>query len=460
MPTSTIPKTFGVWFSNLEAWARPIKIVSAETLPKDWKVATVDQIVMQVLDKVLVDPSKEYKMAGIRWYGEGVFHRETVLGKDISSKYVIPCVRNALIYNRLFAWKESFAVVSDDFVDCYVSSEFPQFIVDQCQAIPNYLYLLFTTETVINAVKSSSIGSSAVSRNRFKEETLRSFEIPLPPLPIQQKIVDYWQQENARLHTIRTETEKLRKEKYNELLKYFKLHLMKPTPRKGAFAIDWANVYRLDTFFYRKDFCELEKQLNNTQFEELGNILNFLSRPWSKKDFTEGTFEYIEISSVDKEYGITSTKTVNIKNAPSRATTLVKKGDIILSTTRPYLGAFAIVSDSYDNCVCSSGFALADSLKSKQVDKEYLIYFLKSDAGLRQMERYMTGGLYPAIVQGELENIKVPVPDLKKQKNFVRKLKEEETRQNLKYKQACINFVKVKRNIESIILGQKKIGEI
>jgi restriction endonuclease S subunit len=63
------------------------------------------------------------------------------------------------------------------------------------------------------------------------------------------------------------------------------------------------------------------------------------------------------------------------------------------------------------------------------------MFFLKSQAGLRQMEQRMTGGLYPAIIQDELENIMVPLPGLalqeeiisiitKEQKNIVKEKEE------------------------------------
>jgi hypothetical protein len=36
-------------------------------------------------------------MAGVKWYAEGVFHRETVFGKEMSAKHVAPLVPGALI---------------------------------------------------------------------------------------------------------------------------------------------------------------------------------------------------------------------------------------------------------------------------------------------------------------------------------------------------------------------------
>jgi hypothetical protein len=147
---------------------------------------------MQVTERVKAEAEDEYKMAGVKWYGEGVFHRETVRGDQMSASQVTPLVPGALIYNRLFAWKASFAVVPREFAGYYVSSEFPQFIPDRVRIIPEYLYLFCTRETTIRAVNSASTGSSAVSRNRFKEEEFLAFEIPLPPFAEQEAIAAIW----------------------------------------------------------------------------------------------------------------------------------------------------------------------------------------------------------------------------------------------------------------------------
>jgi len=156
-----------------------------------------------------VKPNSEYKMAGVKWYGEGVFHRETVRGDAISARYLSPLVPGALIYNRLFAWKASFAVVPTELSDCFVSNEFPQFIVDASTALPEYLYLWCVSEQTIKAVNAASTGSAAVSRNRFREEFLLDFRIPLPPLSIQRKIVAYWEEARTRVDTALNELSRL-----------------------------------------------------------------------------------------------------------------------------------------------------------------------------------------------------------------------------------------------------------
>jgi len=80
---------------------------------------------------------------------------------------------------------------------------------------------------------------------------------------------------------------------------------------------------RWDIFFWREDFVALEQELLGQDYMRLGEILNFISRPWKKNDFPQGDFRYIEVSSVTKEEGIISASVVPVDEAPSQATTIV-----------------------------------------------------------------------------------------------------------------------------------------
>ena len=157
----------------------------------------IGDIVTQITDKIIAEPETEYGMAGVKWYAAGIFHRETVLGKDMSARYVTPLVPGALIYNRLFAWKESFAVVKPEHGGLYVSNEFPQFVPDETKVLPEFLYLFCTTPSTTRLVNAASAGSAAVSRNRFKESEFTSFELRLPPLAAQRAIVAHWKKADA-----------------------------------------------------------------------------------------------------------------------------------------------------------------------------------------------------------------------------------------------------------------------
>ena len=104
-------RAFAVWWKDMERWVIPSALLLRQKLPPGWTRVRIGTLVKQVTTRIKAQPDIEYKMAGVRWYGEGVFHRETVRGDAMSASQVTPLVADALIYNRLFAWKASFAVV-------------------------------------------------------------------------------------------------------------------------------------------------------------------------------------------------------------------------------------------------------------------------------------------------------------------------------------------------------------
>jgi type I restriction enzyme S subunit len=455
--TTVTPHAAFVWWHELERWINPAYMLSFPKLPKGWTTEKVRNLVDPVTERHLVEPDREYRMVGVKWYGEGVFYRETVRGDSISAKCLTPVVPGAFIYNRLFAWKVSFAVVPTDFQGYHVSNEFPQFVPKVNKISSEFLYLYFTTKKVINSVNAASVGSAAVSRNRFKEEEFFDFNVPLPPMSVQQAIVEHWRKARVEILAAYQRIEALEAKQEEDLLHRIGISLSPPVPRRGAFGMRWSIFERWDTFFYREDFLRLEADLETLSAEELGEVAHFVSRPWSKPNFPEGKFRYIEISSVSKAQGIVAFREVPINEAPSRATTLLKVGDLLISTTRPYLGAFAIVRPEHDNCVCTSGFAVVDSVDSDRLDKEFLLCFLKSPAGLRQMERRMTGGLYPAIVQGELEKIRIPLIQLKSQREFVKATQNIQNLITQERKRAEIGTESAKVEIEEMILGKRQV---
>jgi len=282
----------------------------------------------------------------------------------------------------------------------------------------------------------------------------------LPPLKEQKDIIIRWCKAQDEIASTKAKIASITLELEHGLLNKIGLEIEPVTPQRGAFALFWGDLERWDTFFYRKDFVALKHSLARINRKKLGDLASFISRPWKHESFPDGFFKYVEISSVNKEDGIFSSKVVGLKKAPSRATTLICNGDLIISTTRPYLGAIAIVPEAYNNHVCSSGFALIDSVDDTLILKKYLLFFLKSQGGLKQMEQRMTGGLYPAITQDELEKIEIPLPPLSMQNQIMERVaagREEITRER-----ETANRIarEIETEIEALILGTKKASDL
>jgi Type I restriction modification DNA specificity domain len=123
----------------------------------------------------------------------------------------------------------------------------------------------------------------------------------------------------------------------------------------------------------------------------------------------ETLFNYIDIASIDIELGeIREVSEVLGTNAPSRARQVVHTGDIIISTVRPTRGATALISESMDGFICSTGFSIVHP--NDQVTSEYLHTALRLHTTFEQFGRRSAGSSYPAILDKDVKETLIPVP--------------------------------------------------
>ena len=448
----TSPKVFAVLFKDFKYWDVRSLYISM-TNRCNWTTVPLASVCKIRFDVV---PEEELRTGIIKLLDRISFDEGKVFaGKRTDTKMVQYRAKPGdIAVSKINARKRAIGIVPDG-CNIGITIHFRALIPDTTTVNTNFLWAALRSSF---CTKQFDMKTGGIGKGEISEEQLLSVEIPLPPLPIQQAIVDRWQKAQDEIKAASNHGEDIKQSLGIKLLKKLGISLPPVTPRKGAFTLEWKDFERWDTFYYRVDFTELEEHLLSMRHARLGEILNFTSRPWKTSDFPDGTFEYIEISNVTKNEGIIGSRIVEVNKAPSRATTLLKEEDIILATTRPYLGSFAVVPKKYNNCVCSSGFALADEIKISDIEKDFLLFYLKSPAGLRQMERRMTGGLYPAIVQEELEKILIPLPPLNVQQEIIRQVDEGRVKIAHEGESAERKSREIEAEIEALILGTKTIN--
>ncbi len=130
-------------------------------------------------------------------------------------------------------------------------------------------------------------------------------------------------------------------------------------------------------------------------------------------------FNYIDISCVENDSGkfLGPNKTAT-DDAPSRARRSVKRGDVLMSTVRPNLKAFALLTDVPDRAVASTGFAVLRA-KPDRLLPGFLIKVLRDERSVAQMIGMAGKGAYPSINQADVESLQIPLPPLEVQKEIV-----------------------------------------
>lgn len=126
--------------------------------------------------------------------------------------------------------------------------------------------------------------------------------------------------------------------------------------------------------------------------------------------------EYVDITSIKQPGFIGASRTLRFADAPSRARRVVRKGDILVSTVRPYLRNFARVREAKDNLVASTGYAVVRP--GNGVDGGFLYQRIMSPGFIEYLKTRMTGSNYPAVTAHDVGSYRLSLPPLSEQRKI------------------------------------------
>lgn len=139
------------------------------------------------------------------------------------------------------------------------------------------------------------------------------------------------------------------------------------------------------------------------------------------------SFSYIDVGTLDNEHQRLSPteNIIDAKDAPSRARKIVKRGDVIYSTVRPYLHNICVIDKDFSEVpIASTAFCVMHANSSVLLNR-FLFYWLLAP----EFDKFSNGNpskgmLYPAIGEKALLNAVIPVPSIEEQKAIVGTLDE------------------------------------
>ena len=154
-------------------------------------------------------------------------------------------------------------------------------------------------------------------------------------------------------------------------------------------------------------------------------------------------FVYVDISSIDTERKrIVEPKRLPSNEAPSRAKQRLKKGDVLVSMTRPNRNAVAIVPAELDGAIGSTGFHV---LRARDgVDPRWIFNAVQTKSFIASMEDLVQGALYPAVRPKDIQSYSIPVPPLDEQRIAVAEIEKQFSRLD----EAVANLKRVKANLK------------
>ena len=248
---------------------------------------------------------------------------------------------------------------------------------------------------------------------------IQNYEIPLPPLDEQKRIL-----EQAKKLLLQVENIEKEKEKNKNSIKQAKAKILNLAIHGKLVPHDLNDEPASELL--RRINPKAEIISDNGHYQNLPKgwclvkgkyIFNQMK---SCKPIGE-TFKYIHIDAIDnKRQIISNLKILKVANAPGRASRFTQKGDVVFSLVRPYLRNIAIVSEN--DCIASTGFYVCHP--TEVLLPKYCYHLMISDYVINGLNEFMKGDNSPSINKGDIDNWLFPIPPLAEQKRIVSKIEE------------------------------------
>ncbi len=384
-------------------------------IPEEWEITELGKIGKVIsgltyapedVDEngTLVLRSSNIQRESLSFIDNVFVNTENLKYSPVKQDDILICVRNGsknLIGKNALITKEVEGVAVGAFMAVYRSK------------LNNYLIQYFKTD-IYNKEIYKNLGATI---NSINGSNLKKFRVPLPPLPEQQKIA-----------TILSTWD-------NAISKQQQLIAAKQEFKKGLMQLLLTGKKRFEGF--------------EGEWEEvkLGTVTTINPKAETLPD----EFIYIDLESV-KGGKLAKRNVILNKNAPSRAQRLLKSGDILFQTVRPYQrNNFFYEIEEFS--VASSGYA---QIRTKQ-NARYIYHLLHTDYFVNKVLARCTGTSFPAVSPTDLKKIKIRLPKIKEQQKIASVLSAADKEIGL-LQSELVQLQDQKRGLMQVLLtGEKRV---
>ena len=160
---------------------------------------------------------------------------------------------------------------------------------------------------------------------------------------------------------------------------------------------------RIDAEYYQPKYDEIANEIKKIGSGCVATECNIYDKNFNPEKETE--YKYIELSNIGASGEITGCTVSTGAELPTRARRIVHTGDIIISSIEGSLQSCALITDEFDDALCSTGFYVLDSDK---INSETLLVLFKSQPIQALLKQQCSGTILTAFSKGGL--LAIPMP--------------------------------------------------
>jgi len=368
-------KSFNIW---------DVKRNLSSLIYSDYEIVTLDHYIQEEKTKIkpFESPNDDFKILGVS-NKIGLFDNEIKKGKEINQAYKV--VKDGfLAFNPYRINVGSIGLKTNKQKNDLIS---PAYVVFSCneKLLPEYLFLVFKTNTFNEIIKANTKGSV---RQILSYDILESLKIPLPPLEVQKEIVESYYKKldlaNKQLKEIEEKEKEIEEYLYKELgieilneeqlpllnfISFKKLNSWSYKDIMGSFQLISSKYKTIrlnqNSFLYEDIFRGKSPKYDNFSTSK---ILNQKCIRWNQLELKHSkTVKKDWLDKIDKKF-------------------FTKENDILINSTGDgTIGRATCITEEHQNLLYDSHILLV-RLKMKEINSLFLTYFLNSTLGQKQIE--------------------------------------------------------------------------
>ena len=243
---SAKPRAFVVWFRDLHRWS----VGSYVQTDWRWPAETIRPL-SAALSRKVVDVSRASGQPGalrlVTLHFDGEMEPRDANAGDGFKGRLFHADPGDVIYSKIDVRNGAIGIIPDDLGRVCVSSEYPVYTVNPKLAEARFIKLLFRTAAFRRKINSMISGASG--RKRVLPTDLEEVQVPLPPLPVQRKIVAAWESARKSAAASAAKIEQLERDIEARFLADLGLKAPAQATLPKCFAVKWKDLLRWSVSF-------------------------------------------------------------------------------------------------------------------------------------------------------------------------------------------------------------------
>jgi len=336
-----------------------------------------------------LDGTAQYKRVRIQLHNKGIVLRDIVEGSELRTKKQQAVKAGDLLVAEIDAKVGGFGISPPELDGAIVSSHYFLYEIDKRKCLPGWLDAFIRVGRMEEQVKARGSTNYAAIR---PEHTL-DFEIPLPPLPEQRRIV-------ARIDELAANIEEAR--------------ALRQQTAEEVEALTFGRAGQV--------FLELGERFARREFGSFSPHVTSGPRNWATH-YEKSGYRFYRAQDIGPEGQVLEGAKVFITPPPGEQgrSAMLQSGDLMLVITGATVGRCAVFREGLEPGFVNQHVAIC-RLPTNEADPEFVLWGLRSPDGKSQLLAQRYGQGKPGLNLSNIRALSLPFPPISEQRRIVAEL--------------------------------------